>query len=291
MQRKQGGNRMGATKGILIMVAVLAVLAGSFNTANSEVVTDGLVSAWTFNIVDNQTVRDVWGPNHGTLMGDTKRVQGKFGNALEFDGDGDYVDCGKDESLNFERDEPFSVEAWINPDRTAGAHMIVIGKMLSFGTYRGWALWYRGVADQDGEPNTMACILRSQNSVGNTMHGVTENTLPEEGWTHVVMTYDGSSAIAGLKCYVDGQVDALVKRSDGLSNTIKTDVSGFIGARNTEKGQVFNFFEGAIDEVRIYDKALSEQEVERNFEALGFDAAVETADKLTITWGEVKASN
>ena len=147
------------------------------------------------------------------------------------------------------------------------------------------------MADQDGQPNTIACMLRSQNSGNITMLGVTENTLPEEGWTHVVMTYDGSGKIAGLKCYVDGQADALVKRADALSSAIKTDVSTAIGARNTERGQVFNFFKGAIDEVRIYEKALSEQEVERNFEALGFDVAVEPVDKLTITWGAVKASS
>jgi hypothetical protein len=168
--------------------------------------------------------------------------------------------------------------------------MAVYRSFPSVTPYRGWALWYRGAPkDQDGEQNTMALILRSQNATGNTMLGVTESPLPDRQWTHVFMTYDGSSKIAGLKCYMNAVPEPLRKRADQLSETIRTDVSVNIGARNTERGATPNFFKGIIDEVRIYNRELNEAEVVQNFEAQGFRLTVDSADKLALIWGMIKS--
>ena len=74
-----------------LFTAVIALL--SFNTAADTIVTDGLVSYWTFDEQDitDKTVKDVWGKNSGTIVGDPKVVAGKVGDALEFDGSDDYV--------------------------------------------------------------------------------------------------------------------------------------------------------------------------------------------------------
>ena len=67
-----------------------AIVIGIFplNTAPASVVTDGLVSYWTFDkaYIVNDTVKDVWGDNNGTIIGNPKVVPGKIGEALEFDG-------------------------------------------------------------------------------------------------------------------------------------------------------------------------------------------------------------
>ena len=61
--------------------------------ADGNVVTDGLVSYWTFDKQDisNNTVKDVWGENSGTIVGNPTVVSGQVGDALEFDGSDDYV--------------------------------------------------------------------------------------------------------------------------------------------------------------------------------------------------------
>ena len=77
----------------LLITLVLPILFSN-QIIQAKIVTDGLVSYWTFdraNIV-NKTAKDVWGENNGTIMGNPKVVHGKIGEALRFDGSGDYVD-------------------------------------------------------------------------------------------------------------------------------------------------------------------------------------------------------
>jgi len=64
--------------------------------------------------------------NDGTIYGATW-VNGKYGKALSFDGVEDYVDCGNDVSLNFERTDPFSIEAWVKTLDTDGQIVVRMG--------------------------------------------------------------------------------------------------------------------------------------------------------------------
>ena len=71
----------------LVMVFVLmaqATLVWQIGAAEGQVVEDGLVSYWTFDVADvvDTTVKDVWGGNDGTLVGDPEAVEGKIGQAL-----------------------------------------------------------------------------------------------------------------------------------------------------------------------------------------------------------------
>ena len=79
------------------------------------VVTDGLVSFWTFDKsdIDGKTVKDVWGKNHGTIEGNPKKVEGKVEEVMEFDGADDFVDCGSDASLDIT--DAITIQVWINP--------------------------------------------------------------------------------------------------------------------------------------------------------------------------------
>ena len=80
---------------IRICLITFTLLLGilSLNAAVASVVTDGLVSYWTFDkgYVVNKTLKDVWGDNDGKIVGNPKIVPGRVGEALEFDGSGDFV--------------------------------------------------------------------------------------------------------------------------------------------------------------------------------------------------------
>jgi hypothetical protein len=71
-----------------------------------------LVSYWNFNKgnIQGETVKDVWGENDGTIKGDPKTVEGKFGEALEFGGD-DLVEVPDAESLQI--DSTGAIELWV----------------------------------------------------------------------------------------------------------------------------------------------------------------------------------
>ena len=196
-------------------------------------------------------------------MGDTKMVEGKVGEALEFDGDGDSVDCGNDTSLDIT--DEITIEAWVKLASTEWFYLLeksynganrsnYVVRVAT--TYVGFHL-YNGSAYFIDIDNTVATNIGQ--------------------WHHVVATYDGAIA----KAYLDG--DKLSNTQSATGTIATSEHNLLIGRRIDEKF----YFDGTIDEVRIYDRALSEAEVKKNFAAL---AVVSPTKKLALTWGEIKAS-
>ena len=99
-------------------------------------------------------------------------------------------------------------------------------------------------------------------------------------WYHYTATYDGKE----VKFYVNGESVGKLPCPEGLDetpNTLKIAHSQMFG-NNWD-------FPGTIDEVRIYNRALSDAEVKKNSASTG--VAVEySIDKLSLTWGKIKVS-
>ena len=74
----------------IMTLALMFVAAITSNPANTQAVTDGLISYWSFDKADieGDMVMDLWGDQHADMQGSPKIVEGKVGNALEFDGAG-----------------------------------------------------------------------------------------------------------------------------------------------------------------------------------------------------------
>ncbi|MCG8622435.1 MAG: hypothetical protein MJE68_10630, partial [Proteobacteria bacterium] len=76
-------------KSLIYLLAITLITAMPFQNGHTQpIVTDGLVSYWTFDEKDiaGFTAKDVWGENDGRIVGDPKIVDGQVGEALEFDG-------------------------------------------------------------------------------------------------------------------------------------------------------------------------------------------------------------
>lgn len=100
---------------------VLLILAISLITTNlpAQIIEDGLVSYWSFdaNNVDGKTVKDGTGNYNGAINGNLKKVGGKIGDALEFDGDEtNFVEVDSPEDFDFNAD--FTWSAWIKTDNS-----------------------------------------------------------------------------------------------------------------------------------------------------------------------------
>ena len=174
--------------------------------------------------------------NNGIIVGPTIK-QGRYGAALKFDGVNDYVNCGPDASLN--PTDAIRVETWIKLDaasegksssipiiRRNDAYLlrrdgVVNGGYFSFFIYDGTS-WELGV-----------------NSGFSPAFGV---------WYHIVGTYDGQH----VKIYVNGRFKGSSVRTGAMPLNGNNTVIGFW---NTD------FFPGLIDEVRIYNRALSKEEI------------------------------
>ena len=247
-------------KKILTILAVITTVFMYANMAKAQVVTDGLVSAWSFDSIVGQTVPDVSGNgNDGTIEGNPQKVQGKFGNALEFDGDGDYVelpDMGTVESY------PFTLEAWFKTSYE-GTQTILVQRNIEAGNQR-VQLYFGGAGD-----NFYYNVRNdAEVEIGN-------QDIDDGQWHHVVGV---SAASNNHKVYVDGNEVA-------TSSTNVTAPS--VNAAHIGRWIEGYHFSGTIDEVRIYNRALNEAKVRQNMNA-GW--AVDPTEKLALTWGEIKAS-
>jgi len=282
-------------------VLVLAVIATVFvyaNLAKAQFVTEGLVSGWRFEDITDGKVADSVGDNVGTIVGDAKIATGKDGNgnALEFDGDGDYVDCGNDESLNFDSFDPFTICAWIkgNEGRLEVAEpwelwgQAIAGKIDA--SWHGWLLTVTGVGHPD-EPYTLNGVL-SHTLGGNDINSSTPDNSMEiaTDWTYVCMSYEGTSDVAGIHLSIDGEDQPVSSQRDNLTETMANAAPFTIGTiKFAGDGSWPVYFDGFIDEVVVYNRALDEDEISQNFDAGGV-VAVEPTSKLALTWGEIKAS-
>jgi hypothetical protein len=250
---------------VILVLAIVATALYFTGITKAQFVTDGLISYWPLDSMSGDTISDVVGGNDGTIAGDPQIVTGKIGNAMEFDGDGDFVNCGNDASLNLT--DGVTIELWMNPT-VAGEGGPNVGpacKAESGVDPWSWQLRYNA-------PGGFMGFQFNANPGGSTWISVQENLSPGQ-WYHIVGTLDGSDIV----CYLNG-----VEKERAAMTAISGGDSSFFIAQDGWA----NAFNGMVDEIRIYDRALSSAEVMQNFSV--DPTAVLPISKLSITWGEIK---
>ena len=266
--------------GKITLILALAILVLQMNPAESQVVRDGLVSYWSFDAADveGNTVKDAMGGNDGTIVGAPKQVAGKFGQAFKFSGKPDAIDVGSpaNGSLDFGDDKDFSMVAWIKVDKPPeldGEQSTIVSKGDGGGNAR--ILWKINT--------TKVSVTISHIQDGPTSHFLGVKDVTDGKWHHVLFVADRSEP---TRLYIDGKFDAEGEKSDEVD--ITTESVMYIGASVRIGEDTRRYFEGLIDELGIYDRALTDDEIERNFNAKGL--AVSPQKKLAIAWGEIKVS-
>ena len=149
------------------------------------------------------------------------------------------------EAGDFERDQPFTLSTWVRlTDDKEGA---LFGRMDDPGKYRGWDFWI-----QEGKPGMHIIHEWPENAI----KVFSKNAIEANRWTHVLISYDGSSKAAGIKVYIDGVNQELQVDKDQLKDTIRTTVPLKIGQRNKE-APVNN---AGLQDVRFYSRAFKAEE-------------------------------
>jgi len=212
--KKTGKVRNKASLGILIITVLLGLCA------EASAAEPNLVSWWKFD--DN--VNDSSGNGyHGTIIGAPIYVDGKVGQALDFDGIDDYVEVtGLTHPVNM------TYALWVKADAFAGSYNYIT--LLEFGSDDPWLGIYSGKLEFWGRRKY-----------------VTSNRSFTIGrWYHIAVTSDGVESII----YINGQADAT-----GKPNT-QTGTGLGIGYYSGD-----THFDGVIDEIKIFDRALSSEEI------------------------------
>jgi len=211
----------------------------SFKTLPDIPITDpNLVGWWKLDEGTGSTVIDWSGHgNFGTINGDPQGVAGYDGDALEFDGRGDYVNCGNSPSLTITGDITFM--CWIKVAAFSKTWETILAK--GDDSYR----MSRGPGT--GDSIHFGCNGPSGGNLNATTI-VTDDT-----WHHAALMYNGSTQII----YIDGAEDAR-QASTGSINVSSYDFC--IGENLDATGRHLT---GLVDDVRIYNRALSLEEIQQ----------------------------
>ena len=273
---------------IYFLMLTLTITVFSHSGYTEPVVTDGLVSYWTFDKQDiaGGTVKDVWGENDGKIVGDPKIVDGQVGEALEFDGSDDYVNLTNLGDFG-EKVGASTFEAWVKT--SFKKDWTTLFKVLDQGCNMAWAIDVNRSA-KAGFPlaeDIVHYYVRQKSAAGcNAIAVEIEFALSDGKWHHIVfgIVDPGKSEVS---IYMDGEPqEIIVGDAKKLDTFIPFVEPVYIGAANN-RGNVERHFPGIIDEVRIYDRPLTADEVTRNFKSK-IGLSVQAAEKLSIVWGKLK---
>jgi PKD repeat protein len=230
------GNTNTATRTITVSMPPRSP-SGS-GSSGSPAVKQGLVAAYGFEEDSGSQVIDASGfANHGTISGATRATTTQFGKALKFSGTNNWITVNDSGSLDLTTG--VTLEAWVFPTASMSGWDTVIMKEQTGG------LAYSLYANSDANrpSNTV--------NVGGTDRDLSAGSyLPANTWTHLAATYDGSTQ----KIYVNG---ALVG-SRAQSGAITLSSGALRIGGNSVWGE---YFAGYIDEVRIYNRVLSQAEI------------------------------
>ena len=239
--------RIGVAVWVLLVIALVGLPAG----VQAEGADDGLVAEWRFDEESGSVLADSSGNgNDGVIHGATW-VEGEYGTALSFDGVDDYVVIPTDSGIN-PIDGSWTVEAWITvPTIPPSDHNYPIMAKHDGDMDNGYAL----LVSYDGNVHYMVDHYKGPvyKAIG---------TISTNSWYHVTGVLDKSTN--NLNMFVNGFQTGSTSIS-GLG-TINPSNPLWIGRYHRGSRSRYEYFNGIIDEIRIYNRALTAEEIKAEYE-------------------------
>lgn len=244
----------------IICVLSLCVLFAITSLSIANVAEDGLVAYWPFDEAKGKEAIDVTGNGHdGEFAGAPKWVDGKFGTGLEFDGEDDYVIVADDAAFAIEENITFM--AWFSPNDLLNSRRLMVKNNSIF------------VIFDFGNKDSIDFLVKPNNTFAEST--TTDWKVGE--WYHFAGTFDGKT----MKVYINGKLEGEAANNVPIA---PSDLELWIGG--DDFGRPTDYFPGKIDEVRLYEKTLSEADIQKVMET---PQDVQVLGKLTTAWGKLKA--
>lgn len=183
---------------------------------------------------------------HGTCVMCPTQAPGVHGTAAAFDGEGQFIELPA--SPLFDLTDAFTVATWARVEAWSPGVQLIIGRAVGDDDYNSWEVlaW----VSTDGETRTL--VARMAELIDSIVSISLAVRRPSTDWHHGALTWDGTEA----RLYVDG---ALVDETP-IAEIVYDDHVVRIGA-DSDFGEVTHFLRGAVDDVRIYQRALSSGEI------------------------------
>jgi hypothetical protein len=228
-------------------------------------VTNGLVGYWNFDEGSGTTAYDSSGYNNNGVIYGATWTDGRIGKALSFDGVDDYVEIAENTDLNPHTSD-WTVSAWVNLNKLCP---YIYGQPYIYG----FVILGKRQSEFD---NSLTLLVHSGTSATSQARfgfiwdgsmqaaGAQSDLMNVFGWHYVVGVRRGGE----LYVYVDG-VEYGPNNCFYAGNNITstTSISSATSIRLASHGSWSSYYNGTIDEVRIYDRALSAGEILAQYEA------------------------
>ncbi|MBN1444914.1 MAG: metallophosphoesterase [Candidatus Omnitrophica bacterium] len=262
---------------ILLLPVILIASTCSFlpvTSSHGQPDEEGMAGFWHFEEGQGEIAGDSSvNCNKGTIRG-AEWVEGISGKGLNFDGKTGYVDCGNPESMKMGTGD-FTLEAWIKTD-SARTNDTVIQKVQD--TYIPYFSFFI-------EGNKIRVLIsKGGPSATGADWAISDTSVTDGKWHHVAGVFDRING--KILIYVDGKEDASADIKN-VAKDISMNNSGnlIIGAGPSGTDR---FFPGLIDEVRIYKKAVSEEDIKERYNK-NASAAKPAEDKTKLAERDEKA--
>jgi hypothetical protein len=217
-----------------------------------------LVLHYSFDTEERDRVTDLSPKrNDGTIVGPVFTSEGKSGGAMYFDGLNDYLDAGNPSSLRLTTN--FTMAAWIWPERTKDGFGIVTKS--------------HGVPEQErrsiefclGQDDTLSAYFWDDST--RYFSGVVKNrTIPRQEWSHVVLLHDSALPEHQMRAFINGVPCEMNYGYETVSSipVVRTVAEPLrIGCMRPGVHQ----FKGRIDEVMVFNRRLSEDDIARLYQS------------------------
>ncbi len=191
--------------------------------------------------------------NNGALINGPTWTTGENGNGIKFDGTNDYVNISQSSTFNVTK---YTVSAWVNVSATGNQDKLVFDNAGSNDDAGGYTLAMNYI----GTGGTPYCVTVNATGVRvQTAHGTFNFSTHLNEWHHMACTFDGTTTIV----YTDGVAEgsdntpAITMATPPFPSTIGS-ISNLFTTYN---------FNGTIDEVSVYNRALSAAEIKALYHA------------------------
>ena len=242
-------NKFRGTLFTLCLLGALSLIFFTINSAQAAFPAD-IVAYWRLDEAVGPTYVDDINANNGTGSNDPTAVAGQVNDAQDFDGLNDGINV-PDANNNFDWGpyENFTIEFWMKSSTAAGTNEVIIGRE-DVGSFQ----WYVGIQQTTG-------FARFVITAGGSLALSSAGAINDGGWHHIVaMRYGevGPPLTGEWRLYVDNNLEdsSAGGGADLGSSTANINIGHLLTAFR---------YEGTLDQVAIYTRALTEDEIEKNY--------------------------
>ena len=222
------------------------------------------IARWPLDEISGNEAQDIVGKNNGKFFGGTLEwVPAKFKNGLKFDGSGVYIGVPRNKAL--ESLDSVTLSAWVNVEMAVGKEQTIVSYADTYNIIYGGKYTNFGAAIHQAG-GWVDCLGKKPVKFGE--------------WYFVAMTYDSQN----INLYVNGELDGTIV-APGKLDYFQNNILRFGESADPGDHWAFN---GIIDEVTIWDRAMTEEEVMNAYKSPIPELAVNLRTNLYTTWGKLK---